>query len=89
MAVDHTAVYVPNDRYQEILQVYLAALKPLGYEIKQQYGPTVTGLGPASDPEVPNPKAADFWINGVDEAPNVKFHIALRVKGMFWLHGYS
>lgn len=79
MTIDHAMVYVQNDAYQDTLKIYVEALKPLGYEIGMQFGPTVTGM--AGEGEIPGYKQCDFWITGTPEKPNAPVHIALRAKG--------
>ncbi len=78
MPIDHAAVYVQKDSYAEALKVYVEALKPLGYDIGLQFGPTNTGMTAESD--VANYTMCDFWIVGVDEKPNAPVHVALRAK---------
>lgn len=76
MPLDHVSLLVPESDVASALELYLAALAPLGYGIRLQFGPTVTGLGPANTDESP-----DFWIIGVDNPPNRPSHIAFRAKG--------
>ncbi|CAH0026329.1 unnamed protein product [Clonostachys rhizophaga] len=75
MPLDHVSLLVPESDVASALELYLAALAPLGYGIRLQFGPTVTGLGPANTDESP-----DFWIIGVDNPPNRPSHIAFRAK---------
>lgn len=82
MAIDHTSLQVPEDKFQECLKVYLAALKPLGYEIVHQFGPHVVGLGSTKD-IVKDYKPSDFWIIGTKEATAGGLHVAFRTQGQF------
>lgn len=85
MPIDHTALCIPEDKFQDCLKVYLAALKPLGYEQRVSFGPTIIGMGSTEGPsrEYTNPimKATDFWLKGVKESvPPI--HFAFGTKGM-------
>lgn len=82
MPIDHASIHVTEAQYEEALKIYLAALKPLNYEIKMQFGPTVTGLGPATD-SIEGYKPADFWLIGVKETPSTGSHLAFRTQGQF------
>ncbi|KNG90335.1 glyoxalase family protein [Aspergillus nomiae NRRL 13137] len=82
MAIDHTSLCVPEDKFQECLKFYLEALKPLGYEIRQQYGEFVVGLG-SVDEDLEDYKRADFWIFGTKTVPERPIHIA------FTCHSYA
>ncbi|KND91629.1 hypothetical protein TOPH_03912 [Tolypocladium ophioglossoides CBS 100239] len=61
MTIDHTSIYVPEAKAKECLRVYLEALNPLGYELRQQYSEFIYGLGSSHD-VVAGYKLADFWI---------------------------
>lgn len=80
MAIDHTGLQVPEDKFQECLKVYLEALKPLGYGIVHQFGPTVVGLGSSRD-AIPDYKPSDFWLIGTKESKSTPTHIAFRSDG--------
>lgn len=80
MPIDHIGLCVPQDSYQETLKFYTEALKPLGYEVKMQFGPFVTGMGP-SQSTVDDYNQADFWLTGVPATPNTTMHIAFSAKG--------
>jgi hypothetical protein len=80
MTIDHAMVYVQNDAYPEALKIYTEALKPLGYDIGMQFGPTVTGMTDGAA-QTSGYKQSDFWIVGVEEKPNAPVHVALRAKG--------
>lgn len=79
MTIDHAGVVVQEADYQDALKIYVEALKPLGYEIGLQFGPTVTGM--AGEGDIPGYKQCDFWISGVPEKHNAPVHVALRAKG--------
>lgn len=77
MGIDHTSVYVPEDRFKECLAFYTEALKPLSYEVRIPVNDTVVGLGSSED----SPHGADFWLIGVKHVPNQPSHVAFRAKG--------
>jgi hypothetical protein len=77
MAIDHTALAVPEDKYRECLDLYLKALEPLGYKIAYEFGDYTVGLGSQLN-AVEDYKVADFWVLGAKEA--VKVHIAFRAE---------
>lgn len=79
--IDHTALYVAESTYQDALKLYQEALKPLGYEIRVQFGAAVTGMGSTHEEAPEGYKPADFWLMGAKEAPNQTTHIAFRAKG--------
>ncbi|KID97484.1 glyoxalase family protein, partial [Metarhizium majus ARSEF 297] len=79
MAIDHTSLHVPEDKFQACLEMYLAALKPLGYEVVYQFGPHVVGLGSKKD-AVKDYKPTDFWVMGTKEATASGSHIAFRAE---------
>ena len=56
--IDHVMLYVRD--YERSKRFYLAALKPLGYEVFQEFG-TGIGLGAGGKP--------DFWFAGGDHEP--------------------
>lgn len=61
--LDHLALSVPRDIYQAVLDFYLAALAPLGYEkLVSLFDDRLVGLGSKSSPM---PNKADFWISGL------------------------
>ncbi|KAF4508950.1 hypothetical protein G6O67_005268 [Ophiocordyceps sinensis] len=76
MTIDHTSLVVPRDKFNDCLDVYLAALKPLGYEQRHQYGETVVGLGSTVDPAVADYSHSDFWVTGADGQAACPVHIA-------------
>jgi hypothetical protein len=80
MTIDHTQILLPNSSYNEVLKLYEAALKPLGYEIRLNFGPTVTGMG-HGELDGDNYKRCDLWLTGVDVTPNVQVHLAFAAKG--------
>jgi hypothetical protein len=87
MPIDHTAIYVQSDSYQNALKIYTEALKPLGYEIGMQFGPEMTGgvtvTGFSADSGIPNYKPTDFWVTEVKVTPNAPCHMAFKSKGEF------
>lgn len=86
MPIDHTSVAVSKESYQEQLKLYTEALKPLGYEIRMQFGPVHTGFG-APDSDLHDYKRADFWLTVAEGEPNYKVHVAFtaRSKLTSWL----
>lgn len=81
MTIDHTSLVVPRDKFNDCLDVYLAALKPLGYEQRHQYGETVVGLGSTVDPAVADYSHSDFWVTGADGQAACPVHIAFAAAG--------
>ncbi|OGM48235.1 glyoxalase family protein [Aspergillus bombycis] len=79
MAIDHTSLCVPEDKFQECLKFYLEALKPLGYEIRHQYGEFVVGLG-SVDEDLDSYKRADFWVFGTKTVPERSIHVAFACR---------
>ncbi|KEY70137.1 hypothetical protein S7711_03372 [Stachybotrys chartarum IBT 7711] len=77
--IDHTGINPSKDKFQETHHFYLEALKPLGYVQKLQFGPTVVGMGPTQT-DVTDYNQANFWLTGMDEAPNHAAHIAFRAQ---------
>ncbi|KAE8315293.1 Glyoxalase/Bleomycin resistance protein/Dihydroxybiphenyl dioxygenase [Aspergillus transmontanensis] len=75
MAIDHTTLFVPEAKFQECLNFYLSALKPLGYQIRHQYGEFVVGLGSTNE-DLDSYKRADFWVFGTKTVPERPAHIA-------------
>lgn len=87
MAIDHSCLVVAKDKFKECLDIYLAALKPLGYEQRHQYGETVVGLGSTLDPVIADYSRSDFWVTGVDSSSgSVVFpvHVAFTATGKSW-----
>lgn len=80
MAIDHTSIQIPEDKFQECLNVYLAALKPLGYEIVHQFGPHVVGMG-SSKEAAGDQKHADLWLIGTKDDTGKGTHVAFRTDG--------
>ncbi|KHN94441.1 glyoxalase family protein [Metarhizium album ARSEF 1941] len=80
MAIDHTSLRVPEDKFQKCLAVYLAALQPLGYEVVYQFGPHLVGLGSKHE-ATKDYKPTDFWVMGTkDTAAAAGLHIAFRAQ---------
>lgn len=86
MAIDHTTVVVPEDKFRECLAFYVKALEPLGYRVVYEFGENIVGLGSESD-AVPNYKVADFWLFGAKEA--AKVHVAFRAESKWSCYTYS
>ncbi|KOS20401.1 hypothetical protein ESCO_005282 [Escovopsis weberi] len=72
MTIDHMTLNVPVGLFQECLDFYAAALQPLGYTVRRQLAKHVIGLGYNTIMK----DAANFFIVGVEEAPNHKMHLA-------------
>ncbi|PWY84794.1 glyoxalase family protein [Aspergillus heteromorphus CBS 117.55] len=75
MAIDHTVLYVPEDKFQECLAFYLAALKPLRYEIRYRISELIVGLGSVHD-DIGSYRKADFWVLGAKTTSDCPAHIA-------------
>lgn len=80
MAIDHTSLHVPEDKFKECLDFYLAALKPLGYTIWHQFGESVVGLG-APREDLKDHKRADLWLCGIKTPNEYPSHIAFASNG--------
>lgn len=80
--LDHLALSITADKYQEVLDFYLAALAPLGYEIRHSiHDGKVVGLGCKDAPA----HEADFWLAGFAQtASEIKYaHWAFKTDGSF------
>ena len=75
MPLDHMTHCLPNDTFEQSLAIYLAALEPLGYEKKMQFGPYVVGLGQKVS-KLEEYGHADFWLKGQPESTNGTCHHA-------------
>ncbi|KAJ5973906.1 glyoxalase family protein [Penicillium waksmanii] len=75
MVIDHMSLHVPEDKFRECLDFYLAALKPLGYTIWHQFGETVVGLG-APREDLKDHKRPDLWLCGIKTPNEYPSHIA-------------
>jgi hypothetical protein len=80
MAIDHTSLHIPQAKFQECLKIYLAALKPLGYEARRQFGENVVALGSTFDEG--NCPPADFWVIGTNDPTARIAYLAFRAPGM-------
>lgn len=82
MAIDHTSISVPEDKFKECVALYVKALEPLGYEIAYQFGEYTVGFGSKLDARE-GYKVADFWAKGAKEVAKegAKAHIAFRTSG--------
>ncbi|RCI16775.1 hypothetical protein L249_1719 [Ophiocordyceps polyrhachis-furcata BCC 54312] len=79
MAIDHTCLCVPKDKFEQCLKIYLDALKPLGYEVRHRYGEMVVGLGTSiGEQRIEGYKQADFWLVGVEAPSGHGIHLAFR-----------
>lgn len=87
MAIDHTTIVVPEDKFRECLALYVKALEPLGYRVVYEFGENIVGLGSELD-VVENYKVADFWLFGAKEATN-KAHVAFRTESKYFYYSYS
>ncbi|KAJ6790385.1 hypothetical protein PWT90_04223 [Aphanocladium album] len=62
---DHVALSVPQDKYQAVVDFYLAALAPLGYEkLISMLDDKLVALG---DKKSPMENKADFWLSGMND----------------------
>ena len=55
MTIHHIGITVPNDKFDDTVKFYEAALKPLGYKVMMQPAEGVVGLG--------NSRVPDMWIS--------------------------
>ncbi|GJN72368.1 glyoxalase family protein [Purpureocillium lilacinum] len=79
MTIDHVGLTVSESKFQETLQVYLEALKPLGYTKTHQFGDYVVGLGSAQGcPD--NKPVPDFWLTGAKDVGESKTHVAFKTN---------
>ena len=80
MTIDHVGLTVSESKFQETLQVYIEALKPLGYTKTHQFGDYVVGLGSAQGcPD--NKPVPDFWLTGAKDVGESKTHVAFKTNG--------
>ncbi|PFH62875.1 hypothetical protein XA68_11431 [Ophiocordyceps unilateralis] len=77
MAIDHTSLCIPKEKFQECLGIYLEALKPLGYQVLHQYGEMVVGLGTPNE-HIAGYKQADFWLVGAEGPSGHGIHLAFK-----------
>ena len=78
--IDHTCIYVPEDKYDACIALYLAALKPLGYERRAQYGAHCIGFG-TKHHSLPDYESTDFWVLGKKDMPSMPSHVAFVANG--------
>ncbi|KAE8377576.1 glyoxalase family protein [Aspergillus bertholletiae] len=76
MTIDHTSLHIPKAKFDDCLNLYIAALKPLGYEVRVRYGETTVGL--ASIHDTGNCPPADLWVIASDDATTRSNHLAFR-----------
>lgn len=63
--LDHLALSVPQDKFDAVVDFYLAALAPLGYEkMISMFDGKLVALG-SKNSSLPN--KADFWLSGMKE----------------------
>ncbi|KAM3441540.1 hypothetical protein NHJ13734_002845 [Beauveria thailandica] len=63
---DHVALSVPQDKYPAVVDFYIAALAPLGYEkLVSMFDDKLVALG---DKNSPMANKADFWLSGMAES---------------------
>ncbi len=72
MPIDHISISVNKDLQKKVVEFYLQALKPLGYELVMEPFPGHTGLGVKP--------MSDFWISSHDGTPPT-VHVAFSAKG--------
>ncbi|KAJ6442451.1 glyoxalase family protein [Purpureocillium lavendulum] len=73
MTIDHVGLVVPETKFQETVNVYLEALKPLGYSKTHQFGDYLVGLGSSQGSPDGKP-VPDFWLTGAKDANETKSH---------------
>ncbi|KAJ3493759.1 hypothetical protein NLG97_g4525 [Lecanicillium saksenae] len=62
---DHVALSVPQDKYRAVVDFYIAALEPLGYEkLISMFEDKLVALG---DKNSPMENKANFWLSGMAE----------------------
>jgi hypothetical protein len=73
--LDHVGIIVPKDKQTEVVDFYLAALKPLGYEKLASFAnDMVVGLGTSMP--------ADWWVCCTTDNITGPIHVAFRVEGL-------
>ncbi|EJP70942.1 glyoxalase/bleomycin resistance protein/dioxygenase [Beauveria bassiana ARSEF 2860] len=79
---DHVALSVPQDKYPAVVDFYIAALAPLGYEkLISMFDDKLVALG---DKNSPMANRADFWLSGMVEsavADKIYAHWAFAADG--------
>ncbi|KAL7892887.1 Glyoxalase/Bleomycin resistance protein/Dihydroxybiphenyl dioxygenase [Trichoderma sp. SZMC 28014] len=78
MAIDHTTVAVPEDKFRECLAFYVKALEPLGYRVVYEFGDNIVGLDP-SPMLCQTTKSRTFGLSGRKRLSKHMLHSALRV----------
>lgn len=79
MAIDHTTVAVPEDKFRECLAFYVKALEPLGYRVVYEFGDNIVGLDP-SPMLCQTTKSRTFGLSGRKRLSKHMLHSALRVS---------
>lgn len=69
--LDHVIISVPANRFDEVVEWYLAALAPIGYTKQKDFPGMAVGLGPKKN-------SAPFWIGAKDGAEIAATHVAFR-----------
>ncbi|RAL13731.1 VOC family protein [Aspergillus homomorphus CBS 101889] len=87
MTIDHTTLFVPEDKFQACLTFYLEALEPLGYIIRHQFGEFVVGLGSPKE-DLSDYKRSDFWVCGTKAQPEGAAHVAFSCKDHATVDGF-
>lgn len=72
MAIDHLGIFTTEELFDQTLAIYLAALKPLGYEKRTQPFKYAVGLGTHG--------SGDFWIAAVGKTPTKDLHFAFTAE---------
>ncbi|CAI7605790.1 unnamed protein product [Penicillium pancosmium] len=78
---DHVALSVPRDIYPEVVEFYLAALTPLGYE--KQISMLDGRLVALGDTQSTMSNKADFWLSGMSDY-HAETHWAFVAQGKPW-----
>jgi hypothetical protein len=82
---DHVALSVPRDIYPEVVEFYLAALTPLGYE--KQISMLDGRLVALGDTQSTMSNKADFWLSGMSDY-HAETHWAFVAQGKQKRHLY-
>lgn len=70
--LDHVVISVPKDRFEEVVDWYLAALAPIGYKKFKDFPGVAVGLGPEKN-------VTPFWIGAsAKEQEIAATHVAFK-----------
>jgi hypothetical protein len=70
--LDHVVISVPEDRFEEVVDWYVAALAPIGYQKFQDFPGVAVGLGSEKN-------STPFWIGvSVKEGGVATTHVAFK-----------